>query len=328
MEKYLRKCLESLIVPNENMELLEVMIINDGSKDSSSLIAHEYEMKYPQTFRVIDKENGNYGSCINRGIKEAAGKYVKILDADDSFDTPSFSLFLNFLTTRDEDIIISDVDSVDTNGVILKKARFKMHPIQTLTIDQMPMEIIEMHALTYKLSILKGIFYKQTEGISYTDNEWSTIPFVYMKTIIYFPKPVYKYLMGRYGQTIGVLVKNSDQFKTVLYNIFKQFEGNDTLGQAKSYINFRIQHILMCLYKEFLITDQCRNLKKIICFDKQLKKDYPQYYILADNIVLNEYVPYHYIRHWRMNYSSHIPLAWLHRLIAYWGSKIRILIYN
>lgn len=77
MEKYLDKCLTSLIVPDEYMELLEVLVVNDGSKDNSSAIAHRYEDKYPQTFRVIDKENGNYGSYVNRGLKEAAGKYIK-----------------------------------------------------------------------------------------------------------------------------------------------------------------------------------------------------------------------------------------------------------
>ena len=62
MEKCLRKCLDSLIVSEENMQRLEVLIVYDGSKDSSSQIAHGYEANYPQTYRVIDKENGNYGS--------------------------------------------------------------------------------------------------------------------------------------------------------------------------------------------------------------------------------------------------------------------------
>ena len=52
MEKYLRKCLDSLVVSDENMQQLEVLIVNDGSKDFSSQIAHEYELKYPQMFRV------------------------------------------------------------------------------------------------------------------------------------------------------------------------------------------------------------------------------------------------------------------------------------
>lgn len=77
MEKYLRRWLDSLIIDEEGMKQLEVLVINYGSKDSSSQIAHEYQEKYPDTYRVIDKENGNYGSCINIGLKEAKGKYVK-----------------------------------------------------------------------------------------------------------------------------------------------------------------------------------------------------------------------------------------------------------
>lgn len=58
MQDYLRRCLNSLVVPEEQMQRLEVLVMNDGSKDSSSSIAHEYQDKYPDTFRVIDKEKG------------------------------------------------------------------------------------------------------------------------------------------------------------------------------------------------------------------------------------------------------------------------------
>ena len=85
MEPYLRHCLDSLII-DKGMDELEVFVINDGSKDRSSKIAREYQDKYPNTFYVIDKVNGNYGSCINRGLKEATGKYIKVLDADDCFN--------------------------------------------------------------------------------------------------------------------------------------------------------------------------------------------------------------------------------------------------
>lgn len=114
MEKYLRHCLDSLIV--SNMDKVEVLVINDGSKDSSSAIAHEYQDKYPQTFRVIDKENGNYGSCINRGLKEATGKYVKVLDADDWFDNESFKHYISDISNIDADLIITDYNFVDDKG--------------------------------------------------------------------------------------------------------------------------------------------------------------------------------------------------------------------
>ena len=61
MEKYLPKCLGSLVVAPELMERLEVFVVNDGSKDRTSEIAHEFASKWPNTFRVVDKSNGHYG---------------------------------------------------------------------------------------------------------------------------------------------------------------------------------------------------------------------------------------------------------------------------
>ena len=79
MEKYLDKCLTSLIFDDKGlMAQLEVLVVIDGAKDRSSEIAHKYQDKYPNTFVVIDKKNGNYGSCINRGLKEAKGTYIKL----------------------------------------------------------------------------------------------------------------------------------------------------------------------------------------------------------------------------------------------------------
>ena len=119
MENYLRYCLDSLLI-KEFLKQLEVLIINDGSKDGSSVIGHEYEQLYPEIFRVIDKENGNYGSCINRGLKEAKGKYVKILDADDSFNTDNFESFVSFLIQTDADLILSDFAVVNMNREVKK----------------------------------------------------------------------------------------------------------------------------------------------------------------------------------------------------------------
>lgn len=100
------------------MEALEVLVINDGSRDRSSAIAHSYADRYPQTFRVIDKENGNYGSCINRGPKEATGKYIRICDADDWYITIELTKFINGLLSFEGtvDMIINNYTIVTDKG--------------------------------------------------------------------------------------------------------------------------------------------------------------------------------------------------------------------
>ncbi|MDE5999791.1 MAG: glycosyltransferase family 2 protein, partial [Bacteroidaceae bacterium] len=96
MEQYLGECLTSMIT-QKSQELLEVIVVNDGSTDASSAIAHGFAAQYPTLFKVIDKENGHYGSCVNHGLKAATGKYVKILDADDFFHTPDLDAVLTYL---------------------------------------------------------------------------------------------------------------------------------------------------------------------------------------------------------------------------------------
>ena len=77
MEALLRKGLQSLLI-EKNPQRLEVIVVNDGSTDKSSEIAHTFQTEFPNVFKVIDKTNGNYGSCINAGLKSVCGKYVKI----------------------------------------------------------------------------------------------------------------------------------------------------------------------------------------------------------------------------------------------------------
>lgn len=96
MEALLGRCLNSFIVDKNYMNQLEIIIVNDGSKDNSSRIAHEYANKYPDTFVVVDKPNGNYGSCINAALKVATGYYFRICDADDRYENSNLVAYIDF----------------------------------------------------------------------------------------------------------------------------------------------------------------------------------------------------------------------------------------
>ena len=81
VEKYLERCIDSLVYDEKVLNDLEILIVNDGSKDNSLQIAKKYEKQYPNTIKVIDKENGGHGSTINAGLKVATGKYFRVIDS-------------------------------------------------------------------------------------------------------------------------------------------------------------------------------------------------------------------------------------------------------
>lgn len=291
MEKYLHKCLDSLIVSDENMEQLEVLVINDGSKDSSSQIAHEYETKYPGTFRVIDKENGNYGSCINRGLKEATGKYVKVLDADDYFDREIFQLFILYLQTIEADLIISDFAIVNEMGSVTEKCVFSLPKNKNISFGDMSENTVYWlwhHSICYKTENIRNIDYKQTEGISYTDDEWIFKPMVTVKSIKYFDNILYLYLRGREGQTFdpNVLVKTFSQRVVVIKSMI------DYYFRVKEYCSpaaelFLIRKLIIRIrdiYFYCLITNPSEQLKEmLVSLDLDIKKtSFPIYQLTND----------------------------------------------
>ncbi len=302
MEKYLDKCLTSLIVPDEYMELLEVLVVNDGSKDNSSAIAHRYEDKYPQTFRVIDKEKGNYGSCVNRGVKEAAGKYIKILDGDDTFDNENWLKFIQKLSETDADLVLCDYTIVDEDGHQVEYRQFDITPnsVQVCSDVLLPLTEIEMHAIAYRRNLLLEMDYLQTEGISYTDTEWATIPIMNVQTVYYAPLKVYHYLVGRNGQTIDpkIYIRRRHEIFRInnrFIDICKEkhlLQGDKGLFYKRRLLNFyRRMYAQSLIYQQFPVKD-------VVDIDKNLREKSPEIY---EGLNLLTFSNIRYVDLWRKN---------------------------
>jgi len=311
MEKYLDKCLTSLIIDDkELMRQLEVLVINDGSKDRSSEIAHNYESKYPDTFRVIDKENGNYGSCINRGLKEATGKYVKVLDADDSYDTKGFAQYLDELETIDADLVVTDYVTVNTEDNITKSITYTFPQNRYFTIGQLNKKI-QMHAITYRTNNLHKIGYHQTEGISYTDQEWIFWPFIAVEKIIYLPVSVYRYLLGREGQTcdLSVYYKSVKQLMRItesclsVYNTVKSTVTSDT----KVYLRDLLYDHLTMMYSFFIIHGINNIYEDLLRLDDDLAMTDRDLYELTGKATSGRRSHVRYISVWRKSGRRHTP---------------------
>lgn len=308
MQDYLNRCLDSLVVSPELMEQLEVLVVNDGSKDNSSVIAHEYEVKYPETFRVIDKENGNYGSCVNRGLAEAQGKYIKVLDADDWFDTGEFEKLMEKLTAIEVDMVLTPFRSVDVTGKV-NGVNAQNLPIGEIidfnTIDKTLIYRYSMHMVTYQTALLRDIGYKQTEGISYTDTEWTHCPQYAVNKFVYYPFVVYQYLVGREGQTMDptVLSLNIWKYETIIHSLVDNRERYD-IGKCALAEELNIQQIIFLasnIYRMFLVlvkpsSSDMAHLKEL---DGYLREACPTAYNATEKLPLKKSLPFHYVAFWR-----------------------------
>lgn len=159
-ERHLDRCIESLIIPS--VDELEIFVVNDGSKDRTSEIAHRWAEKYPQSVFAIDKENGHAGSCHNVTLKSATGKYYRILDGDDYYDTEALESFVQKLKHADADMVISTHVICSRHGAerVAPAADICDRELQLTDVDFTRHNLSRcygMHGTTYRTAILGGV---------------------------------------------------------------------------------------------------------------------------------------------------------------------------
>lgn len=205
IEKYVKKTLESFIIP-EIMDDLEVILVNDGSKDHTSQLAHEIEHKYPNTFIIIDKKNGGYGSTINASVQVAHGKYFKTIDGDDWIEREGFIELINYLKSTNDDVIITNYARVnDKTGKRIptifkcKESKKTFH-----FFDFYDNQEFYMQGITFKTSILKAMSHAITEHSFYTDIEYILTPVPFIHTISFLNEDVYMYRVAVNEQSMSI----------------------------------------------------------------------------------------------------------------------------
>ena len=221
-EKYMRKCIDSLLIGGEDVEIL---IIDDGStKDRTAEIADEYEAQFPTIVRAIHKENGGHGSAVNTGIANATGLYFKVVDSDDWVKQDAYFKILD--TLRELAGGGQALDMLISNYVYEKEGERRKKVIQyrhILPVEKMftwtdchhflKGHYILMHSVIFRTRLLQECGLKLPEHTFYVDNLYVFEPLPYVKNMYYLDVNFYRYFIGRDDQSVNekVMIKRIDQ---------------------------------------------------------------------------------------------------------------------
>ena len=207
-QDYMEKCIDSLLRGGERVEII---VIDDGSKDSTGAIGDRYAAEYPSIVKVIHQENGGHGAGINAGLKAATGKYFKVVDSDDEVSS-DFVRFLDRLELCDSqggvDLFVTNYYYVHTDGIgdrsinysnVLPEnriftwgdtGRFRLH--QMLTI----------HSCTFRTEVMRLCGGELPRKVFYEDNLMVCRTLPYVARMFYMNTDLYRYTIGREGQSV------------------------------------------------------------------------------------------------------------------------------
>ncbi len=208
-EAFLDECMASF-VNAEVLEKLDIIIVNDGSSDNTPSIANKYADMHPSSVRVIHQENKGHGGAINAGCLDAVGKYLKVIDADDTVNTENLNVFINELEGLDCDVVLTHYNTVDiTNGEIKKWMCYPSEFGKKYTIDEVVSNwndysrCMTLHGITYRTDFYKSIGYNLSEKVFYEDHELSTFPACFAKSIVPLDIFLYNYRIGDMSQSVS-----------------------------------------------------------------------------------------------------------------------------
>ncbi len=221
-EAYMKKTIDHLVLGGDDVE---VLVIDDGSKDGTLDIAKDFEKRYPGIVRAIHQENKGHGGAVNTGIREASGEYYKVCDSDDYFAYDAYMKLLDVLRKQIEineepDIVITNY-VYDKQGARHKKVmryngRFPEDRVFTWNDIKKPLSMYQyvlMHSLTYRTELLRENNTQLPEHCFYVDNLMAFQPLIYAKTLYYLNEDLYMYFIGRNDQSVNekVMLTRLDQ---------------------------------------------------------------------------------------------------------------------
>ena len=253
--QFLDKCIGSFLDPNI-IDRLDIIIVNDGSKDDTPLVAQKFCDRYPESVRLLNQENKGHGGALNTGCAAAVGKYLKVIDADDWVETANLEYFLQMLEACDSDVVLTHHYTRDiSNGEVKKWMSYPPQPGRSYTLEEIMADwksfdrSLTFHGITYKTDFYHTYGIKLSEHVFYEDHEFATFPCCYARSITPMDIFIYDYRIGDVQQSVS----NENQLKrighteTVLKRMVTEFASLNLPAACggREYVAMKAQGLLM-----------------------------------------------------------------------------------
>ena len=220
-EAYMRNCIHSLLAGGEDVEII---IVDDGSKDGTAAIADEYAEKYPTIVKAVHQENGGHGEAVNAGLRNATGLYFKVVDSDDWVNKQAYVQVLNtlrrFVYGKDTlDMLITNFvyekqgakhkKVMNYNTALPKNEVFTWDDVKVFIAGQ----YILMHSVIYRTELLRDCGLELPMHTFYVDNIFVYEPLPHVRKMYYLDVNFYRYFIGRSDQSVNeqVMIGRIDQ---------------------------------------------------------------------------------------------------------------------
>jgi glycosyltransferase involved in cell wall biosynthesis len=293
VEKTLEATLASLCI-DELLPFLDIVVVNDGSKDGTAGIAAAFCERYPDSVRLIHKQNGGHGSAVNTGIDAARGRYFKVVDGDDRLDRAGLSALITALQKSESDLVATNYKKVLPDGSEAGDMDFSGVSYNTVyPFEQLPTDgsiYFGIHSSTFKTEILKKNVIRLQEHTFYVDTEYALLPIPFIHTVEILPERVYLYTVGSAQQSIDTanFVRRYDDHLRVVTRLAAFAAGCGADGPHGDYIYSVLaklcftQYMLAAFYDE----NATRGRQRARRFDKWLKGDKRLYTLLSKSVYI------------------------------------------
>ncbi len=244
---YMDHCIESILEGTGYAEDVEIVIVDDGStKDDTPAKADAWQERYPQIIKAVHQENGGHGAAVMKAVANASGVYFKNVDSDDWVDADAVRALLEKL--RYFIGLGEHVDLVITNYVyehVEDNTRNVVDYRHVLPVDKvftwnnighfMMWQYLLMHALTYRVDVLREAKLEMPAHTFYVDNIYAYVPFPKCRSIYYLDVDVYRYFIGREDQSVNdkVLTSRVDHYWRVARVMMHAYHVYDDIDSAK-----------------------------------------------------------------------------------------------